>query len=144
MFLLVIPSQALEGQWECNYEKGLSLTLNKSKYYQCPPVLKEFYRLESQKNFTLKIQPIPGGGSGAYYEIPKVEEEVELFNKACLHKCDVCYEEGSDLWDECMYHSISDEVQNNLNKAKKYLAISVIFCIVVALLIIIQKRKEVK
>lgn len=146
MILLVAPSQSIKGQWECDYGKDSPLILNKSKYYQCPPVLKEFHILKNQKNFTPKVQPIPSGGGGTYYsEISKTDDEpIELFNKSCLHKCDDCYEKGSNLWSECIYNSVSDKVRNNINNAKKVVVVSV-FILLVALLIIIWKKKyEVK
>lgn len=61
LFLVLISFVSAE-QLLCRYQEGFSMVVNKSKMYQCPPVVKKFYRLESQEEL---IPATQGGGGGS-------------------------------------------------------------------------------
>jgi len=110
LLLLIIPMVQASDQWDCMYansDDNLYIKiLNKSDYYQCPPVLKEFSRLELQENHIdytpPEIYQSGGGGSTLSFKYTPV------YNESCVHRCDECYEEGSILWVECVGKSKDD------------------------------------
>ena len=146
LILLMIPTvAALECKYEVNRNvygvDGVDITvnLNQSKFFQCPPALKLFF-----KNMPLPIIPEPyypmqGGGGGGSYTLEEIIEK-PILNESCFNKCEECYEEGSDIWYDCMHESIED----NIAKSKRNLKWAMAIFALAGLVFIIGKIKERK
>lgn len=88
--MLFASSILAEEQLRCDYGDGGIKIINSSESYQCPPTLKEVYRLIEQTNYSNNIYYAAGGGPtvsiDSSFDYVPIQEDSYLKRKAEYEK----------------------------------------------------------